>query len=38
MTNWRERGSDDRLEAALDFLTAVWTAIVVVLMVVALLF
>ena len=33
MNNWRNRWSDERLEAALDFVTLVWTALVVVLVV-----
>jgi hypothetical protein len=38
MGNWRERWGDERLEAALDFLTLVWIAIAVALLVVDLFF
>ena len=38
MGNWRERWSDERLAAALDFVTLVWMAIAVALLVVDLLF
>jgi hypothetical protein len=38
MSNWRMRWSDERLEAALDFVTLAWIAIAVVLLVVDMLF